>query len=96
MHSVAGVVDGEIIAIGGIARVGVYATGFLYIDDRAKRYPVTLCKTAIEVLHWAADHGWRRIFATYDSEDETAKHWMERLGFRPIPNNEHAVMVWQV
>lgn len=74
--------DGEIIGIGGLAfppRLPPIA--FTEIGDAARKHPVALHKTGKRFMAEVKAMGIPKIVATTDASNETARRWLERLGF---------------
>jgi topoisomerase IA-like protein len=84
IRAVTGRVDGRIVGIGGIAYLpdGTVAA-FLEATDEARKYAVTLHKTALRSLK-----GYRKLVALCDPEIEAAPRWLKRLGFEPVDGLE--------
>lgn len=93
MKAIVGLIDDEPVAVAGIAFQGGKVFAFCNLDERAKRFPVLMHKTALKILNDASDAGHRYIFATVGSEP-TARTWLRRLGFEPVDGDE-TVMLWQ-
>jgi RimJ/RimL family protein N-acetyltransferase len=92
-----GVVEGEVIAVGGIAymRDGTHGA-FMLAGDDARQFPVTMHKTALTVLREARELGIRRLVTKAEPGVEAAERWLERLGFEPIIIDEDKVWVrWE-
>lgn len=80
----AGIEDGRVIAVGGVAHVGdgVFQAFFDTADpDAPKRYPVTLCRAAVRVLRDARAAGIPRVVAFAQEGVEGAERFLLRLGF---------------
>jgi RimJ/RimL family protein N-acetyltransferase len=92
-----GLVDGEVIAVGGIAYMADGTHGvFMLADDRARSFPVTMHKTALTVLREARDLGIKRLVTIAEPGVEAAERWLERLGFEPIMVGKDRVWVrWE-
>ena len=95
MRAVTGVVDSEILAVGGIAYLpdGTHG-GFLLADERARGYPVALHKAGLQVLQQARKLGIAKVVAMADPHIKPAKRWLTRLGFRPVTVGEQEVWLW--
>lgn len=85
VRSWTGVLDGEVIAVGGIANLptGGHAV-FLMADDKARGFPIALHKAGLMVLKEVKRLGIRRLVTNKDSHIEAAERWLVRLGFRPL------------
>jgi hypothetical protein len=91
---VTGLVDGKIVAIGGLAYLPDGTVGaFLQIDEEARGFPVLLHKTALKILR---ESGQKRIVALAEQTTPSAKRWLHRLGFRAVTEvNGETVYLWQ-
>lgn len=87
-----GVVDGEVIGLGGVAFVQGRAIAFFDITDELRQMPVFLTKTALTVLRRARQLGHRHIFCGPEPGEPRARPWLERIGFKDIGNG---VLEWQ-
>jgi hypothetical protein len=87
-----GLVDGRIIAIGGVAYLphGVAAL-FMHSTDEARRYPVALHKAGRRMVDMVRASGATRIRAMPQPDIERAAAWLERLGFRRMPDQKEEV-----
>lgn len=77
-----GVLDGEIIAVGGVIHLNGQRFAFYELDEKARRYRVTLVKAAKRVMAHVARSG-AVIFAVADPAEPGAKRWIASLGFVP-------------
>lgn len=93
VKAMVGLVEGKPVAIGGFAFVAGMVMAFCDIDDAARRFPVTLHKTALALMKEAKERGHRQVYAEVNPEEKTARGWLSRLGFRPTDDDR--VMVWQ-
>src|SRR5687768_4156174 len=90
-----GVVNCEILAVGGIAYLPDGTHGaFLLADERAREYPVALHKAGLQVLQQARKIGIAKLVAMADPHIEPAKRWLTRLGFVPVTVDEQEVWLW--
>lgn len=97
VRAITGLVDGEVVAVGGIAYLPDDTHGvFLMADAKARDYPIALHKAARQVLRIAKEQGIRKLVANPDTSIEAAERWLTRLGFKPLiqPDNEPAVWQW--
>lgn len=88
-----GLLDDEIIAIGGIAHPpesDVMAFADLTGDARARA--VSLHKFARKVLSEAKEAGVKRLLATVERSEPAAERWLKRLGFTPLTMDNE---VWE-
>jgi GNAT superfamily N-acetyltransferase len=90
-----GVVDGEVLAVGGIAYLPDGTHGaFLLADERARKYPVALHKAGLHVLQQARKFGIAKVVAMADPHIKPAKRWLKRLGFEPVTVDQQEVWLW--
>ncbi|WP_375408506.1 hypothetical protein [uncultured Methylobacterium sp.] len=76
-------VDGELVAIGGLAYLpDLTVVAFLEGHSAVKRWPITIHKAVRAGLADAKRRGVRRIVAIAADDVEAAPRWLERLGFR--------------
>jgi hypothetical protein len=93
----AAVEDGEVVAVGGIAFCGdgVFQVFFDVKDaETRRRYPVTLWKNAVRLLHSARSDGILRLVAFPQEGIEEAERFLRRLGFVPSDDASGA-FVWE-
>ena len=81
VKAIAGIVDGRIVGVGGIAFMGGRPVAFCDLKDEARPYRKTLHKAALGILG-EAKRRHRLIVAFIDRSEPTAERWIERLGFR--------------
>ncbi len=86
-----GEVDGEIVAIGGLAISGGRAMAFFDAVRDMQFCKIALHKTALKVMSDAARLGYRRVYAWKSEHYPGAGRWLQRLGFRPV---DDAVYIW--
>jgi len=92
-----GLIDGEVVAIGGIGFPPEGpAIGFADLKDIARQWPyaVELHRFARRVIAEAKAAGVPRIVAKADTSIEAAARWLERLGFEPL-TDEGALFIWR-
>ena len=77
-----GELDGEVIAIGGIAETDGKSIAFFDMTDRARRYPIRIVKVARQILAQAVAKG-AIVHAQRDLNEPGAERFLEHLGFRP-------------
>jgi hypothetical protein len=94
--AIAGLVDGELLALGGIAiRPDTVRIGFLDCKPEARQFPVALTRTARTILEECKAEGIRRICATMDESIDRAPAWAKRLGFHPVQAEGITIWVWE-
>ena len=93
VRAVAGVLDGRIIGVGGVAFFKGWAVAFCDLEDDALRHPVTLHKAARQVVRWMQESGRRFVFAEADPDYPRSRQWLTRLGFQPYDDDR--TMVWR-
>jgi hypothetical protein len=84
-----GDLDGKIIAIGGLLRADGRWFAFLDLTDEARRYKMTLMRTAKRMLAEAREQGVRFIYAERDENEPGAAAWLQSLGFEIDPRSEY-------
>ncbi|MFW6028603.1 MAG: hypothetical protein ACOC9Q_03680 [bacterium] len=82
-----GDLDGEIVAIGGFARIRGRWFGFCDLTDDARPYKMTLMRAAHRAMKAAREQGIRFIYADADRSEPRAMHWLHSLGFEPLANS---------
>jgi hypothetical protein len=91
-----GLLNGEIIAIGGIGYPsGKPLVAFADLTAAARAHPLSLHRFARMVLAEAKAAGAWRIVAKLDAAQPAAERWLTRLGFTPMDINDKAVWTWQ-
>ena len=90
-----GEVDGQPIAIGGLAYLEHGVVGaFLHATDKARQYPMTLHKAGLATMALARELGLRRVVAMADPGVAPAERWLARLGFTKEAVNGVTVWAW--
>lgn len=90
-----GLLDGEIVGIGGLAYLpDGTVMAFLHGSDKARACRLSLHKAARRVLSEARGKGLRTIVAEADHTIEPAERWLLRLGFKPVDHDGERVYVW--
>jgi len=94
-RAIAGEIDGQLLGVGGIARLpnGTWAA-FVHLTPDARRYPVALHKAALLVLEKARRARIPCLVAIAEDGIEPAKRWLHRLGFRPEIVDGKEVWTW--
>lgn len=82
--AVAGVVDGRVIGLGGFMRRQGWLFAFCDLTPEARKYKVTMVKTARRILDEARKSGRRYIYAIADPDEPGAERWLQSLGFEPV------------
>lgn len=85
MMAWAGEVGDKIVALGGLAFSNGRWVAFCDLDPEARKYKMTIARTAKRVFEEAERLGIRFIYADMDVSEPTAERWLESLGFRPDP-----------
>jgi N-acetylglutamate synthase-like GNAT family acetyltransferase len=77
-----GEIEGEIVAVGGLARssVGRWQL-FCDLSDPAREYPIHLARMGKRVMDDWNRTGRKTLFAVQDKEEPTANRWLLSLGF---------------
>jgi len=84
-RAVSMVVEGRVLAIGGVVEVdGVVKGGGLAADEARGRYPIFLHRAVRRALRWVEeDVGAARIEGAVADGFKASRRWIERLGFVP-------------
>ena len=77
----AGEVDGEVVALGGLALSNGRWVGFCDLRDEARPFRMTIARAAIRVFREAREQGIKYIYAEADEREPTAHRWLTSLGF---------------
>lgn len=85
--AVAGVLDGAVVALGGLAFVDGKVVAFCNVTPSIRKYPVLIHRTALRVMADARRAGHRIIYAQPDPDEKNASKWLGRLGFKPVDEN---------
>ena len=96
VRAIAGEVDGELLAIGGLAfQLDGTVTAFLQASEIARDYPVSLHRAALEILSEARRLRIPCVMAEAEAGVEPAQRWLTRLGFSPAHIDGQEVWVWR-
>lgn len=90
----AGVLDGEPIAIGGVAYTPQGLLLWSHLTDTARAHPVTLLRAARRFLAQTARETRQPIIAFEDNEVEAAGRFLARLGFAFLAETNDT-RIWQ-
>lgn len=97
LRAIAGEINGELLAVGGLAFPPDHAvTAFLQAGANARRYPVSLHRAALMILAEARRRRIPRVVAVADSGIEPAARWLARLGFERAHLDGHEVWTWSL
>jgi N-acetylglutamate synthase-like GNAT family acetyltransferase len=80
-----GVLDGEIIAIGGLAFSMGRWFAFCDLTEKARKYKLTIARVGKRIMDDAREMGLRFVYADADPNEPTAVRWLTSLGFEPDP-----------
>lgn len=95
VRAIVGVVDGEIVGVGGVAYEGRVRGAFCDLRPEAKRHKIALHKAALRVLAMAQETGVPQLVAVCTGDEPGAPRWLKRLGFRHVgSSSEGEVFVW--
>lgn len=96
VKALTGLVDSEIVAVGGIAFLPDGAHGaFLMANETARKYPITLHKAGLRILREAKALGILKLAAIADTDITAAERWLGRFGFEPVTVGGKEVWLWQ-
>ncbi len=76
-----GDLDGEIIAVGGLAHHKGYLVAFYDMDEKARRYKIALVKAGKRMIGSIKPN--RLVLAQADAKEPCACRWIESMGFKP-------------
>lgn len=82
-----GEVDGKIIGLGGFAFSGGRWFGFCDLNEEARKYKLTIARTARMVMEEAKKQGIRFVYAEVDKDIPGAARWLKSLGFSLDPRS---------
>ncbi len=88
-----GEVDGKIIGIGGLYFHKARWCVFCDLTDEARRYKLTIARTAKMVMDEARRMNIRFIYSDVDIDEPNARKWHHKLGFRLDPRSQR-LMRW--
>lgn len=74
--------DGEILALGGVARMGGRWFAFSDIAPEARQYRVMIARGAIRIFESLRRDGFKTVYAQRDDAEPMADKWMRSLGFK--------------
>ena len=96
VRAFAGEVDGEVLAVGGLAFLPDGSVGaFLQAKPGAeRRYSVTLHRAGLRTMQEARRVGIQRVVALADKDVVPAERWLERLGFEAVQVDGERAFVW--
>ena len=95
-----GIVDGEIVGVGGISRAQGRRIAFCDVTDAGRRYKMAIVRAGRRLMSDVAKNAalhkrGANIFARLDPNQAGAERFLASLGFRPLPDHE-GVFRWQV
>lgn len=97
VQAIAGILEGEVIGIGGLIYRpdGVWAA--IALSEEARRYKVAMQRAARMTLAMAIAAGVTCVFAKAEAGRAGASEWLLRLGFRPtvLAVTGEPVFVWR-
>lgn len=80
-----GEVDGEIVALGGLAFAKGRWFAFCDLLDGARAHKMSIARTAKRVFAEAKAQGIKYVYAEADPNEPGAVRWLTSLGFEPDP-----------
>jgi hypothetical protein len=95
VRAFAGEVDGQVVAVGGIAFLpnGTHVA-FMRADDKARQFPIALHKAGIGIIREAQRLRITRLVAYAEDGIGAAERWLQRLGFKPVACDGKEVWIW--
>lgn len=86
----AGVVDGEVIALGGVKCPGMLsdeAYAWLICSERIEEFPITFARSVLKVFGLVKQR-FRTIWGLVAADFAASVHWLEWMGFTVEPPDE--------
>lgn len=91
----AGLLGDEVVSIGGFHFSGGLITAFLDIrSGEARRYKLTIFKTAQTVMRDAKAQGYRFVYADMDTDEPRAEKLLMILGFSRMAPDQ-TIFMWR-
>lgn len=91
----AGILDGEVVGIGGFHFAEGLITAFLDIKPGPiRKYKVAIYKTALATMNDAKANGYRFVYADMDAHEANAARLLEKLGFERMAP-DRTVYMWR-
>jgi hypothetical protein len=84
VKALVGEVDGNLIALGGLAYSAGKVVAFLDLKPEARKYKKSMHRAALQVMQMARAGGHRYVYASADPEEPSAERWLARLGFDQV------------
>ena len=81
----AGEVDGEVVALGGLAFSKGRWFAFCDLKPEARKFKMTIMRIAKRVMDDACKRNIRFVYAEADTGEPKSVRWMQSLGFEPDP-----------
>lgn len=98
IKAITGLIDDQIVGVGGIAYLpSGTVVAMAELTDTARKHKFTLHRAAVKFLAEVRASGIREIVATADPCFPAAERWLRRLGFQQVnrPNADRQIWVWQ-
>ena len=89
IRALVGVIDGRVIAIGGLALVRGRYYAFCDLTDEARAYKLHVMRAAKRLLAEARRDGIKYVYAQASLVEPKAVAWLTSLGFSLDPRSEH-------
>ena len=89
VKALVGEIDGEIVAIGGLAFVKGRWFGFCDLRQKARPHKITIARAARRILVDARGIGARFVYAEADPREPGAQRWLTSLGFTLDPRTQY-------
>lgn len=84
VKALVGDLNGELIALGGLAYCGGKVVAFLDLKPEARKFKKSMHQAALMVMEMAKAGGHRFVYANAEPGEPTAERWLTRLGFVPV------------
>jgi len=76
--------DGEILALGGVARIKGRWVAFMDLEPDARPHKMKIARGAIRFFSELRKDGIKFVYAQPDLDEPASVRWMTSLGFRPM------------
>lgn len=85
--------NGNVVAYGGVRLISGHHWVFFNLEDEVARRPVLLHRTTTAAILALGRAGVGPIFTFCDKSKPRAEAWLQRLGFRPLRDDEKSAVV---
>ena len=81
--------DGRVVGIGGVARVGGRWLAFFSPTDELRPYKMTIARNAIRFFDRMRKEGIKFIYAERNPNEHSSERWLKSLGFEIDPKSHY-------